>query len=108
MARGPGALPDKEARQQWSKNFDVIRILFDEIAPAFKNRNGGYTRVVRIGARPGDAAEIAILEWTDVVVKVEAPKTEGDKKAEAKADATAEKKPAKRATKKAKTETAKA
>ncbi len=65
---GPGVLPDKEARQRWHKNEDIIRILFEEIAPAFKDRNGGYTRVVRVGNRPGDAAEVAILEWTSSVV----------------------------------------
>jgi large subunit ribosomal protein L17 len=41
---------------------DVVKKLFDEIAPAYKDRNGGYTRIVRTGARRGDAAEMCILE----------------------------------------------
>ncbi len=41
---------------------DVVKKLFDEIAPEYKSRNGGYTRIVRIGARRGDAAEMCILE----------------------------------------------
>jgi large subunit ribosomal protein L17 len=67
-ARGPGSQIDKEARKRWHKDDDVIRILFEEIAPSFKDRNGGYTRVVRIGQRLGDAAEMAILEWTSNIV----------------------------------------
>lgn len=41
---------------------DVVKKLFDEIAPKYAERNGGYTRVTRTGARRGDAAEMAIIE----------------------------------------------
>lgn len=41
---------------------DVAKKLFDEIAPKYADRNGGYTRIMRIGARRGDAAEMAIIE----------------------------------------------
>ena len=41
---------------------DVAKKLFDEIGPKYADRNGGYTRVVRIGPRRGDAAEMAIVQ----------------------------------------------
>ena len=41
---------------------DVANKLFKEIAPKYADRNGGYTRVIRTGARRGDAAEMAIIE----------------------------------------------
>ena len=46
---------------------DAAKTLFKDIAPAFKERNGGYTRIIRMGQRQGDAAQRAILEWVDYV-----------------------------------------
>ena len=43
---------------------DAVKKLFDEIAPRFKDRPGGYTRVVKYGVRRGDAAPISIIEFT--------------------------------------------
>jgi large subunit ribosomal protein L17 len=58
---------------------EAVRILFNEIAPTQKSRQGGYTRIVRLSQRPGDAAEKVILEWVDISVSSSpAPATETD------------------------------
>jgi large subunit ribosomal protein L17 len=50
---------------------DVVGKLFKEIAPGFKDRAGGYTRIVKLGPRPSDSAPIAFLEWVDFVLPAE-------------------------------------
>ena len=50
----------------------AAKILFKDIAPAFKDRKGGYTRIIKMNQRNGDAAQRAILEWVDFVVEVPA------------------------------------
>jgi large subunit ribosomal protein L17 len=67
-ARGPTADLRKDERKKWREQEDVVRILFDEIAPAFKERSGGYTRIIRLQQRQGDSAQAAILEWVDTVI----------------------------------------
>lgn len=52
---------------------DAVRILFNEIAPVQKERHGGYTRIIKMLQRPGDASEMAILEWVDVAASVSTP-----------------------------------
>jgi len=53
---------------------DAVKKLFDEIAPRFKERAGGYTRVVKFGVRRGDAAPISIVEFTGTAEKADAKK----------------------------------
>ena len=57
---------------------DAVKILFNEIAPAQKDRPGGYTRIVKMHQRQGDASQLAILEWVDMPTVSEEPT---DKKA---------------------------
>jgi len=46
----------------WMTQEDTVTKLFEEIAPKYAERNGGYTRIIKIGPRRGDAAEISVLE----------------------------------------------
>ena len=55
---------------------DAVKILFDEIAPTQKARNGGYTRIIRMHQRIGDASQLAILEFVDLPAAAEAPAEE--------------------------------
>ena len=71
--RGPAIQLTKDERRKWRQNEDILRILFEEIAPAFKERNGGYTRIVKMDQRVGDAARRAILEWVDYTPAAAAP-----------------------------------
>jgi large subunit ribosomal protein L17 len=52
------------------RNETVLKRLFDEIAPRYATRNGGYARVIKMGRRPGDAAFKALLELVDAPEKV--------------------------------------
>lgn len=53
-----------------------VATLFDEVAPQFKERPGGYTRITKLGQRKSDGSEMAILEWVGVDVPDKTRKTE--------------------------------
>ena len=70
----------------------ILAKLFKEIGPRMKDRNGGYTRIIRMGMRKQDAADMVVLELVDRAEdnkKAERDKRKADKKAKAKAKADA-------------------
>jgi len=103
-----------EARRQVRRLIpqrELVKKLFDEVAPRFQERNGGYLRILKLGPRPGDGAEMALLQWVDYELEgaqkpakgaAAAKPTAGKKKATGADQAAAEeKKPAKKAKPKA-------
>ena len=63
-----GRRGDLHARRQamaFLRSQEIVHKLFAEVAPRFKERPGGYSRIIRIGPRPGDAAEMVYLELVD-------------------------------------------
>lgn len=69
---------------------EIAKLLIRQIVPQFQNRQGGYTRVLRLGVRPGDGAQKALLEWTAVF---DAPARKAKKTKEKKPSEKTEEKP---------------
>jgi large subunit ribosomal protein L17 len=81
---------------------DVVAKLFEDIAPKYRSVHGGYTRIIKLGRRQGDGAELSLLELVDVEDRKETPKSKAAKKGTEKPEAqkskpakAEEKKPAK-------------
>jgi large subunit ribosomal protein L17 len=60
-----GTLHDRRIVARDVHDRDVLKKLFEEVAPKFATRNGGYTRILKVGVRRGDAAEMALIELVD-------------------------------------------
>ena len=68
-----GTLHDRRLAAARLHQEDAVHILLDEIAPSQKERRGGYTRIIRMNQRQGDASQKAILEWVDLAPETPAP-----------------------------------
>lgn len=60
---------------------EVVHKLFDSLAPRFADRNGGYTRIIRLGVRKGDSAELAIVELLGSELETREPEAKSSAKA---------------------------
>ena len=101
-----GTLAARRQAMSFLKLDAAVAELFGAVAPAMKDRAGGYTRVIKLGKRQSDSSEMCILEWVDFVPKAKKAKAEkteeapkGEKKAEKKAEKPAKKPAAKKAKK---------
>ena len=88
-----GTIHDRRLASARLHQEDAVKILFNEIAPTQKDRRGGYTRIIRLNQRQGDAAQRAILEFVDVPQAVEeAAPAEATEKSVAKPEGKSESK----------------
>lgn len=85
-----GSLADRRRVLRVVQDKNIVRDLFEEIVPNYENRNGGYTRVIKLGRRRGDGAEMALLELVGyegvLMEKHKAREEEKSKKEKAKAE----------------------
>ena len=77
-----GTLHDRRLAVAKIGQKDAVATLFKSIAPGFKDRHGGYTRIIKLGPRNSDSAPIALLEWVDYVVEEQKAPAESTAKAE--------------------------
>ena len=62
-----GTLASRRLAVSKLKQVDSVKELFDNVAPMFADRNGGYTRIIKLGRRISDSSEMVLLEWVDSV-----------------------------------------
>ncbi len=77
------------------RDVDTVSLLFSELAPKHANRDGGYTRIIKLGTRRGDAAEMCVLAWVEEEKETKSKKTSKKKRAKAESSETKSQEPAK-------------
>ena len=74
-----GSLHARRTALATLRQADAVKKLFDDIAPRSAERNGGYTRIIKLGPRKSDSAPIAFIEWVDAAIAVEEPAATDEK-----------------------------
>ena len=82
-----GDLHSRRLALRYLSSAEIVKKVFDEIAPRFEGRDGGYTRIVKVEIRRGDAAPVVLLELTEKSEKVEEEKATRKAKKEARKEA---------------------
>ena len=103
-----GTLHDRRWVLQWVLSRDLVKKVFDEIAPRFHERPGGYLRIVKLGPRQGDGAEMAVLELVERAASEAAEPVKESKVPKAKGGSPKLEKPNKRVDESAKSDKAEA
>lgn len=102
LAKKEGISKEREISSKLSADRALVKKITSEIVTSLKGRTSGYTRIIKLGVRKGDAAEMARIEWVDQVVKAEPARVKNEKGKEKKSKTKKVAAPAKKVGKKVK------